>query len=216
MASRDIQHLHPDLAKAYTGAAEKFSVLYPHLPQPFLTATYRSNEEQESLYAQGRTKPGPKVTNARKSQSAHNYNPSFAFDIAFKIGNRIDWSDHLFEKFALIILQDGCGITWGGNFQKLRDLPHFEKTGWVKLKGKPIAVKQPTAPKETVRTVYSLEKPYIADIKVKHIQAALGVKQDGVFGPDTEWAVKEFQKRHGLKPDGIVGPVTAKKLNVTI
>ena len=31
---------------------------------------------------------------------------------------------------------------------------------------------------------------------------------DGVFGPQTEAAVKAFQTSHGLAPDGIVGPMT--------
>jgi peptidoglycan LD-endopeptidase CwlK len=38
-----------------------------------ITCTWRSPEEQTELYAQGRTKPGKIVTNARAGQSAHNY-----------------------------------------------------------------------------------------------------------------------------------------------
>jgi peptidoglycan L-alanyl-D-glutamate endopeptidase CwlK len=38
-----------------------------------ITCTWRSPEEQEALYARGRTVPGRKVTNARAGQSAHNY-----------------------------------------------------------------------------------------------------------------------------------------------
>src|SRR3990167_7492221 len=37
-----------------------------------ITCTYRSNKEQEALYAQGRTKPGRIVTRARGGQSKHN------------------------------------------------------------------------------------------------------------------------------------------------
>lgn len=37
-----------------------------------ITCTYRSGEEQNSLYAQGRTKRGPIVTRARAGQSWHN------------------------------------------------------------------------------------------------------------------------------------------------
>ena len=45
------------------------------------------------------------------------------------------------------------------------------------------------------------------------LQAMLGVRQDGVFGPATETAVKEFQRAHGLTPDdGIVGRDTWAKL----
>ena len=45
------------------------------------------------------------------------------------------------------------------------------------------------------------------------LQTMLGVRQDGVFGPATETAVKEFQRAHGLTPDdGIVGRDTWAKL----
>lgn len=43
---------------------------------------------------------------------------------------------------------------------------------------------------------------------VQRIQRAVGVTQDGIFGPKTEAAVKAYQRRHGLKADGIVGPKT--------
>ena len=39
---------------------------------------------------------------------------------------------------------------------------------------------------------------------------------DGVFGPDTEAAVKSFQKDHGFLPDGIVGPFTNAALSLTL
>lgn len=38
-----------------------------------ITCTWRSAQEQTELYAQGRTKPGRIVTNARAGQSAHNF-----------------------------------------------------------------------------------------------------------------------------------------------
>ena len=47
---------------------------------------------------------------------------------------------------------------------------------------------------------------------VKQIQKALHLYEDGIFGINTEEAVKKFQASHGLKPDGIVGPATLAML----
>lgn len=43
---------------------------------------------------------------------------------------------------------------------------------------------------------------------IKALQRVLKIKDDGIFGPKTEKAVKEFQEAHHLVPDGIVGPLT--------
>jgi len=43
---------------------------------------------------------------------------------------------------------------------------------------------------------------------VVFVQQHLGIPDDGVFGPQTEAAVKEYQRAHGLAVDGIVGPQT--------
>ena len=43
---------------------------------------------------------------------------------------------------------------------------------------------------------------------VKFLQRRLVLKEDGIFGPLTEEAVKEFQKEHRLAVDGIVGDKT--------
>lgn len=69
MASRRIEDLHPDLqplARLFLErcAARQVDVL--------IVCTYRSGEEQNALYAQGRTTPGAKVTNARAGESKHN------------------------------------------------------------------------------------------------------------------------------------------------
>lgn len=43
---------------------------------------------------------------------------------------------------------------------------------------------------------------------VAKLQRALGLRDDGIFGPLTRAAVQVWQQRHGLTPDGVVGPVT--------
>lgn len=47
---------------------------------------------------------------------------------------------------------------------------------------------------------------------VRELQDRVGAKEDGVFGPRTEAAVKAFQHRKGLVVDGVVGPKTARAL----
>ncbi|HTZ87421.1 MAG TPA: peptidoglycan-binding protein [Solirubrobacteraceae bacterium] len=44
--------------------------------------------------------------------------------------------------------------------------------------------------------------------QVEMVQEALGIGVDGVYGPETEEAVRDFQSAHGLTVDGIVGPAT--------
>lgn len=45
------------------------------------------------------------------------------------------------------------------------------------------------------------------------LQGALGINQDGIFGANTEKAVKAFQAAHNLTADGIVGTRTKAALS---
>ena len=49
---------------------------------------------------------------------------------------------------------------------------------------------------------------------VKKLQRALRVAADGVFGPQTERALKRWQRRHGLSADGVAGPATRSALGI--
>jgi len=82
----------------------------------------RSYEQQDALYAQGRTAPGPKVTNARGGYSNHNF--GIAFDVGVFSG-----SSYLPEspKYKAVgVLGMDIGLEWGGNWTSVVDQPHFQ------------------------------------------------------------------------------------------
>ena len=134
MESRKIEDLDIELADAFTKTLAKWRELYPTLPVPFLTCTHRPNADQTKLYASGRTAKGKIVTHAKAGQSPHNFLPSMAFDIGFKTAKGgLDWSEHLFEKFAFLVEKVNIQVVWGGNWQTFKDLPHFELKNWKLL-----------------------------------------------------------------------------------
>lgn len=93
---------------------------------------HRSNEEQDALYAQGRTAPGDIVTQLRGGQSIHNTDPSRAVDLAPWVrGRGIVWDDvGLFHELYGVILccaaRRGIEIEWGGHWRTFKDRPHFQ------------------------------------------------------------------------------------------
>mgnify|MGYP005854147097 CR=1 FL=1 len=91
-----------------------------------LTCGYRSCQEQDRLYAQGRTKPGMKVTNACGGYSWHNF--GLAADYAFIIDGKVTWNGpwNVFGRIAR-----ACGLEWGGDFKSIVDRPHVQ---WTKSK----------------------------------------------------------------------------------
>lgn len=134
MPSRKLEDLDPLLVEAFKATKDEFIKKFPSGPTPIITCTYRSNAEQNALFAQGRTTPGKKVTNARAGQSPHNQLPSKAFDVAFQIGEMLDWDEKHFKNFAAILSEKYASkIKWGGTFISMPDRPHFELIGWKKI-----------------------------------------------------------------------------------
>lgn len=89
----------------------------------------RTMTEQAQLYALGRTRRGRKVTNAKPGDSYHNY--GLAVDLCLK--------EPVKEKGRLTKYPDKhpiwgyigeaarvFGLSWGGEWKKLKDRPHIE------------------------------------------------------------------------------------------
>lgn len=93
-----------------------------------VTDGVRTDDEQNALYAQGRTQPGAIVTNARAGESAHNKRK--ALDVAPQTESGAPhWPDDpaLWERIGTI--GERVGLVWGGRWTK-PDRPHFEAANW--------------------------------------------------------------------------------------
>lgn len=98
----------------------------------------RTIDEQNALYAKGRTKPGPKVTDAKGGQSYHNY--GLAIDIVPLINNgtALDWN---FKYKKVLPIAKKYGLIWGADWNNngitkaegdknegIVDQPHYQIT----------------------------------------------------------------------------------------
>ncbi len=127
--SRKIEDLHPIVQTKvikFKAACEDAGI------DLLITATYRDRECQDELYAQGRTKPGKIVTNARAGQSWHNWR--CAFDVVPLRNGKPVWetSDPVWAKVGA--LGESVGLEWSGRWAgKLREYAHFQYTGGLSL-----------------------------------------------------------------------------------
>lgn len=89
-----------------------------------ITCTFRSWDEQDMLYLQGRQTNGNVVTNARGGDSYHNW--GLAFDcLLYKNGREI-FNGPDFQ--LMVDLAKNQGFEWGGDFKSIVDMPHFQYT----------------------------------------------------------------------------------------
>lgn len=98
--------------------------------------TFRDNEFQDSLYAQGRTKVGKKVTNAKGGDSVHNYR--CAADLGVWMNGEITYEPKYYKVLGAEAKK--IGLKWGGDWngngvadKNDWDLMHFEYTGGLSL-----------------------------------------------------------------------------------
>lgn len=91
-----------------------------------ITQTLRDAEYQNSLYQQGRTKPGSIVTNCDGYKNKSNHQGGYAWDICLNAKGKEYSDSSFFEKCGAIARK--LDITWGGDWKSFRDTPHFEIT----------------------------------------------------------------------------------------
>jgi len=97
-----------------------------------ITQGLRTIEQQDALYAQGRTIPGNIVTNAKGGTSYHNY--GLAVDFAVKVAGKVSWDAKVDSNEAngpdydeVGKVGEGFGLEWGGRWPN-PDRPHLQMT----------------------------------------------------------------------------------------
>lgn len=104
-----------------------------------ITWGYRSPVKQNELYQQGRNgNSGNIVTyvDGYKKKSKHNHMPALAVDIVAYVNGEVTWAapvyveigTHIMEVAEILFEQDKINnrISWGGNWHKFKDWPHFQ------------------------------------------------------------------------------------------
>lgn len=126
--SRKISDLHPivaDMCNKFVAKCKEHNI------DVLITSTYRDAASQNALYAQGRTTPGKKVTNAKAGQSWHNH--KCAFDFVPIVNGKAQWNDiATFTRCGEIA--ESVGLEWAGRWKSFRELAHCQFTNGLTLK----------------------------------------------------------------------------------
>ena len=129
-----IEKLHPKIRDEVKKILEEANSLLADNVEIRVVQGLRTIDEQNALYVQGRTKPGPKVTNAKGGSSIHNY--GLAIDFCLLINDKeISWDlnkdadkDSIKDWQEVVNVFKKYGWNWGGDWKSLKDNPHVEKT----------------------------------------------------------------------------------------
>ncbi|WP_437342369.1 M15 family metallopeptidase [Jeotgalibacillus marinus] len=97
-----------------------------------ITEGFRSVEEQDALYAIGRTTEGNIVTYAEGGESYHNFGLAIDFALRTNDGSIIwdmeyDGNDNNQSDWMEVVeIAKELGFSWGGDWPGFKDYPHFE------------------------------------------------------------------------------------------
>ncbi len=121
---RRLEKVHPLLA---TRIQTLIETLTQHGLQVEIVQGLRTFAEQDGLFAQGRTRPGPIVTRARGGQSNHNY--GLAVDVVPFNDGQPNWNAPLGVWTTIGTEAEKLGLEWGGDWKKFVDKPHIQLPG---------------------------------------------------------------------------------------
>jgi hypothetical protein len=183
-SEKKLARVKPDLARVARRASEISTRAFQ------IVQGARTQAEQNSIYAQGRTKPGKIVTWTKKSRHIGGN----AVDFAALVGGKISWDTKYYpaivDAFKQAARELKVGIEAGFDW-KTRDWGHIQ-----------LSAKNPKPTAPTAGIGWTISD--IQNALVKH--GFDPGKIDGIMGPKTHAAISAFQAARGLPVDG--GPST--------
>src|SRR6201996_376945 len=114
----------PELANKVRAAADSLAANGTYL---LVVSGLRTADQQNALYAQGRTAPGHIVTNAKAGQSMHNY--GLAVDVVPYLSGQtgaLNWNPSTPQYQAMVAAMKAQGLVWGGDWIHFKDEDHFQ------------------------------------------------------------------------------------------
>lgn len=123
--SRDIAQLHPELQDKI---AQLRTLCEAEGLQLGIGECFRSVEEQDTLYAQGRTISGQIVTYARGSSYSSQHQWGIAFDFFKNVAGHAYDDTAFFKRVGA--LGKSIGLGWGGDWITPVDMPHLYLPYW--------------------------------------------------------------------------------------
>ncbi|OMF98169.1 M15 family metallopeptidase [Paenibacillus sp. FSL R7-0337] len=187
-----LKGLHPAVLAAANALIERsYSRGVPIL----ITQGLRTVAEQDALYAQGRTKPGGIVTNARGGFSYHNYGLAVDFALLLPDASNVSWDmkrngnkDGEVDWLEVVQEAKALGFEWGGDWTSFKDYPHLQMSfglGLAELR----AGKRPTETQIAVmlakierytREAAAVNKDVKVDVYVNGVKVGAGILDAGV------------------------------------
>ena len=135
-----VQRLHPKVRDEVVATIDEVEARLPKNMAVRIVQGKRSKEEQDEIYAQGRTKPGKIVTKAQWYATYHFYGNAIDYALLIdKDGNgsyeTVSWdrngdldNDRVADWLEVANAFKAKGWSWGGDWLKFKDYPHLEKT----------------------------------------------------------------------------------------
>lgn len=165
---KDLNELHPKVKELAQKLLEECKRQGLNI---IVGETYRSVERQDYLYAQGRTRPGNIVTNAKGSSMSSYHQWRLAFDI-FQNVRGAEYDKVILAKVGAI--GQKLGLEWGGSWSSFADIPHFQYTFGLSIKDLKSGKKPPEyKPNQTI------DEDYIAAIK--------GLVEKNIINTEEAW-----------------------------